>query len=195
MHKNIFGRQLKRDVNERKALFKGLMTSLVMHERIVTTEEKAKSIRGSVEKLVTKAKKKGIQARPLLLPYLHEDAVERLITDVAPRFSTRPGGYTRIIKIGRRFGDNASTVVMEWVEKSSKLKVPHFAEASRGKQSEKSKKTVNNSEEMQADLETKTVAKKGNKKLATAETQKDKDTQKKKEIQKENKAKKGEKKK
>lgn len=123
MKKHIFGRQLKRDVNERKALFKGLMSALVLGERIQTTEEKAKAIKGAIEKLVTKAKKKGALARSSLLPYLREDAVKRMIIDIAPRFSGRPGGYTRIIKLGRRFGDNASMVVMEWVENSSKLKV------------------------------------------------------------------------
>jgi large subunit ribosomal protein L17 len=117
MKKNVFGRQFKRDHNERKALFKGLMTSLVLHERIETTEEKAKAIKGSVEKLVTKAVKQGAASERLLLPYLHEDAVKKMITDIAPRFMTRPGGYTRIIRIGRRFNDDASMVVIEWVEK------------------------------------------------------------------------------
>ncbi len=119
MKKNVFGRQFKRDTNERKALFKGLMTSLVMHERIQTTEEKAKSIKGNVEKLVTKALKKGENAKRELLPYLKEDAVKKMIADIAPRFANRRGGYTRIIKLGRRFGDNASVVVLEWVELGS----------------------------------------------------------------------------
>ena len=123
MKKHIFGRRFKRDLNERKALFKGLMSALVLGERIQTTEEKAKAIKGALEKLVTKAKKKGEKATALLLPYLREDATKRMITEIAPRFSDRPGGYTRIIKLGRRFGDNASMVVMEWVENSSKLKV------------------------------------------------------------------------
>ena len=121
MKKNIFGRQFKRDHNERKALFKGLMTSLVLHERIETTEEKAKAIKGSVEKLVTKAVKQGAAAERLLLPYLHEDAVKKMITDIAPRFTNRPGGYTRIVRLGRRFNDNASVVVIEWVERPALL--------------------------------------------------------------------------
>lgn len=118
MKKNIFGRQLKRDINERKALFKNLMTSLVLHDRIQTTEPKAKAVKASVEKLVTKAKKKGANATSDLLPYLHRDAVKKIINDIAPRFSKRNGGYTRIMKLGRRFGDDASTVIMEWVESS-----------------------------------------------------------------------------
>jgi len=120
MKKQIFGRQLKRDIDERKALFKGLMSSLIMYERIETTAEKAKSIRGQVEKLVTKAKNnESTHARRLLEAYLTHDALQKMLTDVAPRFANRPGGYTRIIKIGNRFSDNASMVIMEWVEKGS----------------------------------------------------------------------------
>ncbi len=118
MKKNVFGRQFKRDHNERKALFKGLMTQLVLHERIETTEEKAKAIKGSVEKLVTKAVKLGKNSERLLLPYLNEDAVKKMINEIAPRFTTRPGGYTRIVRLGKRFNDNATVVFIEWVEKA-----------------------------------------------------------------------------
>lgn len=116
MNKNIYGRHLKRDTNERKALFKSLMTALVLRERIQTTHEKAKAIRGSIEKLVTKAKKKGILAARELTPYLQKDAINKMISDIALRFVDRPGGYTRIVKLGHRFGDDAKVVVMEWVE-------------------------------------------------------------------------------
>lgn len=117
MRKNVFGRQLKRDVNERRALFKGLMSSLVLHERIQTTEEKAKSIKSQVEKLVTKARVGGRSAESLIQPYLNSEAVKKMMTQVAPRFTDRKGGYTRIIRVGKRFNDNASLVLMEWVEK------------------------------------------------------------------------------
>lgn len=124
MKKQVFGRQLKRDTNERKALFKGLVSSLTMYERIETTEEKAKAIKGHVEKLVTKAKKNNsVQARQMLQAYLTNEALQKMVTDVAPRFSDRPGGYTRIIKIGNRFSDNASMVIMEWVEKGTKVEI------------------------------------------------------------------------
>lgn len=118
MKKNVFGRQFKRDTNERKALFKSLMSALVLKERIKTTEEKAKAIRGQVEKLVTKAKQKGESASSLLSSHLLPAAVEKLISDIAPRFQNHPGGYTRIVKLGRRFGDNARIVLMEWTELS-----------------------------------------------------------------------------
>ena len=124
MKKSVFGRQFKRDANERKALFKNLLTSLVLEERIKTTEAKAKAIRGAAEKLVTKAKKGGINVYKSLHPDINQEAVVKIIADIAPRFATRQGGYTRIIKIGkRRVADNAGMVFLEWTEKSTKLKV------------------------------------------------------------------------
>src|SRR4051812_16188173 len=108
MKKQVYGRKFKRDVNERKALFKGLLSSLVLHERIETTEEKAKAIKGDFDKIVTKAKKGGEQAMRLVQPHLAPSAVAKLVQDIAPRFATRPGGYTRIIRVRRRFNDDAS---------------------------------------------------------------------------------------
>lgn len=118
MRKNVFGKKFKRDINERKALFKSLMSSLVLQERIKTTEEKAKAIRGQVEKLVTQSKKKGENATSLLSAHLSPFAIKKMITDLGPRFVNRPGGYTRIIKLGRRRSDSAKMALMEWVETS-----------------------------------------------------------------------------
>ncbi len=120
MRKNVFGRQLKRDANERKALFKNLLTSLVLEERITTTPAKAKAIKAAADKLVTKAKKGGDVALRALAPDVRHIAVEKLINQIAPRFVTREGGYTRIIKVGRRVADNAPQVIMEWVVKGEK---------------------------------------------------------------------------
>jgi large subunit ribosomal protein L17 len=116
MRKNIFGRQFKRDANERKALFKGLISSLILRSRIKTTEEKAKSIKGEVDKIITKAKSDLAKARYLLQGQLPQRVIDRVISEIAPRFSQRQGGYTRIIRIGRRFSDNAQMVLMEWTE-------------------------------------------------------------------------------
>lgn len=135
MRKQVFGRKFKRDANERKALIKGLMNDLVLKETLKTTEEKAKSIKGQVEKLVTKAKIKGDAARTLLQPYLTPKAIEKVIKELAPRFAGRPGGYTRIVKLGERFGDNASMAVIEWVEKT---KEPRETEEPKGKEKVKS---------------------------------------------------------
>ncbi|MCL6096247.1 MAG: 50S ribosomal protein L17 [Patescibacteria group bacterium] len=116
MKKHIFGRKFKRDVAERKALFKGLMSSLVLHEKIETTEEKAKAIKGELDKLVTNAKKDGVLARKLLSSKLSAEALEKMIKDIAPRFDKRQGGYTRTVRLGKRFGDDATMVVVEWTE-------------------------------------------------------------------------------
>lgn len=136
MRKQIFGRKFKRDINERKALFKGLASSLVLKERITTTEEKAKAIKGHVEKLVTKAKRTDLRhAQSLLEPYLTLEAVEKVLHDIAPRFTNRPGGYTRIMRVGKRFNDNASMVFIEWVEKSVPLR--SALQSSKGQAKEK----------------------------------------------------------
>lgn len=117
MKKHVFGRHFKRDANERKALFKNLLTSLIIEERITTTEAKAKSIKGAADKLVTKAKKGGPDAFRSLAPDIRYDAVTKLVNTIAPRFAQRQGGYTRIIKVGRRVADNAPQVIMEWVDR------------------------------------------------------------------------------
>ena len=119
MRKQVFGRKFKRDANERKALLKGLMNDLIIKESITTTEEKAKAIKGAVEKLVTKAKIKGEAATAILQQYLTVAAMEKVLHDLALRFAERPGGYVRIIKLGKRFGDNANMAVIEWVEKTT----------------------------------------------------------------------------
>ncbi|HUD04444.1 MAG TPA: 50S ribosomal protein L17 [Patescibacteria group bacterium] len=144
MKKNVFGRKLSRDKNERHALFTSLMSALVMKERIITTEAKAKAIRADVEKLVTKAKEGSNAAKLILKKGLSQAAFDKILNEIAPRFANKQGGYVRLIKSGRRFGDDAPTVVMEWTEVASAI-VPaqavkvkpststHSAEASRVK--------------------------------------------------------------
>ncbi len=115
MRKQVFGRKFKRDKNERKALFSGLISGLILKGRISTTLEKAKAVQGDAEKLVTRAKK-GEAARIELKKSLKPFEVDKMINQIAPVFKDRPGGYTRIIKTGKRFSDNASTAILEWVE-------------------------------------------------------------------------------
>ncbi len=124
MRKKIFGRRFKRDINQRKALFRSLMRELVLQERIKTTEAKAKSIKSEIEKHVTRAKNQGEEARVHLQKTFHQDVVDKLIKDIAPRFAQRPGGYTRIIRLGNRVKDDASMVYIEFVEKSSIIEEP-----------------------------------------------------------------------
>ena len=89
------------------------MSSMILNERIKTTEAKAKAIKGEVEKLVTRAKK---GKKDLVSGSIYPNAFDKLFNDIARRFEGRAGGYTRIVKIGQRFGDRASLVVLEWVE-------------------------------------------------------------------------------
>lgn len=121
MRKNIFGRQLSRDTNERKALFKSLASALVMNERIHTTHAKAKSIRPYIEKLITQARVGGMTSSRLIEPYLTKPALEKMMLQVAPRFVGRPGGYTRIVYTGTRIADNAPVALIEFVEKGQLL--------------------------------------------------------------------------
>src|ERR1035437_4312381 len=116
MKKNVYGRKLSRDKNERRALFMSLMSALVMEERIVTTSAKAKAIRADVEKLITKAKDGSNAAKLVLKKSLSQKAYDKILKEIAPRFDKKQGGYVRLIKAGRRFGDDAPTVVMEWTE-------------------------------------------------------------------------------
>ncbi len=122
MYKRTFGRKFNKDSNQRKALFKGLMRSLALNESIKTTESKAKAIKGEFESHITKAKR-GEEARYHLVKHLSEDAVDRLIKDIAPRMKERAGGYTRIIRMGARTKDNAEMVLLELVAKGEKAVV------------------------------------------------------------------------
>lgn len=122
MRKGVFGRQFNKDTNQRKALFKGLMRSFALNESIKTTESKAKAIKGEFERHITKAKL-GEEARYHLVKHLSEDAVDRLIKDIAPRMKDRNGGYTRIVRLGARVKDNAEMVLLELVEKGEKAVV------------------------------------------------------------------------
>lgn len=160
MRKQVFGRQFKRDKNERKALFNGLISSMILHGRINTTEEKAKSIKADVEKIVTKAKKDEATARRLLKGILKDHEIDKMINEVGPRFKNRAGGYTRIIKTGRRFSDNASMAIMEWVEGPTDAKALAGKKASDDKKLKASKKEV---KKPAVKKPAKKVAKKGSK--------------------------------
>ena len=117
MRKRIFGRRLKRDTNERKALFKSLMIGLILNGKISTTEAKAKAIKADVEKLVTIGKTKGEDAkRQLMSRLVNEKASDKIIAEIAPKFAERVGGYTRILRVGNRKKDGASMVLLMWTE-------------------------------------------------------------------------------
>lgn len=123
MKKKIFGKKLKRDTNERKGLFKSLMSELVLREQIKTTSLKAKAIRSEIERLVTKLKKSDIAKSKLFQGSLSYEVFTKLRDNIAPRFVNRNGGYTRVIKMAPRVRDNAEMVILEWTEKSKALEV------------------------------------------------------------------------
>ncbi|MBI4038269.1 50S ribosomal protein L17 [Candidatus Daviesbacteria bacterium] len=114
MRHRVYGRTLGRDKNERTALFKNLVHSLLTYGTIETTEAKAKSIKGLVDKIINLAKSKNSQR--LLASYLVSKPIrERLISEVAPKLSGRNSGYTSLVKLGRRLGDNSMIVRMSLI--------------------------------------------------------------------------------
>jgi large subunit ribosomal protein L17 len=111
------GRKLGRDSAHRKALYSNLAGALIEHGRIKTTEAKAKEVRPIVEEMITLGKRGDVAAHRHAVAFLRSKSVtRRLFADVAPRFADRPGGYTRIVKIGPRQGDAALMVYLELVD-------------------------------------------------------------------------------
>jgi large subunit ribosomal protein L17 len=111
------GKKLGRDSAHRKALYANLACSLIEHERIKTTEAKAKAVKPYAEKMITLGRRGDLHARRQALAELRtQEIVHKLFADIAPRMADRPGGYTRIIKIGHRPGDAAEMVYLELVD-------------------------------------------------------------------------------
>lgn len=124
MRHGVAGRHLGRNSAQRKMLFRNLVRELYLHERIITTEAKARSIRADAEKLITKAKHGvssdtyRVHAQRQVVAYLNDKTVAKKVFDeFAPRYAARNGGYTRMIKIGKRQGDAADMVVLELVDR------------------------------------------------------------------------------
>jgi|SRR3989304_3201033 len=117
MRHKVSGRQLAGDSSHRKALYRNLVTDLLDHEKITTTEPKAKEVRSMAEKMITLGKAKDLAARRKALAFVYDEKVVTKVFDqYAVRYIDRPGGYTRIIKLGPRRGDNAPMVRLELVE-------------------------------------------------------------------------------
>jgi len=160
MQHNRAGRKLGRTTAHRKALFRNQLSSLITHERIQTTLPKAKDLRPLIEKMVTLGKRGGLHARRLVLKTIPEaPTVKKLFEEIAPRFQSRAGGYTRILKLGRRPGDGAEMAILEfidfdWAHRQAEKKVAAKA-AEEKKQSllEKAKKLVAGKGEGKADGE------------------------------------------
>ena len=111
------GRKLGRDASHRKALYSNLTCSLIEHGRIRTTEAKAKAVRPIAEQMITLGRRGDVHARRQALAYLRtQEVVHQLFSEVAPRFRDRPGGYTRVVKLGPRAGDAAPMAYLELVD-------------------------------------------------------------------------------
>ena len=111
------GKKLGRDSAHRKALYSNLAGALIEHGRIKTTLAKAKAVRPIAEQMITLGRRGDLHARRQALAYLHSnEVVTMLFSEVAPRFTDRPGGYSRIVKLGPRWGDSAEMVYLELVD-------------------------------------------------------------------------------
>jgi len=114
-------KKLGRNRSHRIALYKAMATALFRHERIRTTQVKAKEMRRVVERLISRAKQDTVHNRRLIARSIADKAVlAKLFTDIAPRFASRPGGYTRILKLGPRYGDASEMVLWELVERKER---------------------------------------------------------------------------
>ncbi len=123
MKHNIKHRKLNRTSSHRKALLMNLSNALIKHEQITTTLPKAKELRPFIEKVVTLGKKGDLSARRKTMSILQDEKMTKKVFDIfADRYNERNGGYTRIIKLGNRFGDNAPTAVIELVDRDEDAK-------------------------------------------------------------------------
>ena len=117
MRHRVRGRKLGRTTAHRKALFRNQLTALFTHDRIVTTLAKAKELRPMAERMVTLAGTGSLPARRKVLTMVPDkEVVRRLFEEIAPRFTDRPGGYTRVMRLGRRRGDGAELAIIEFVD-------------------------------------------------------------------------------
>jgi large subunit ribosomal protein L17 len=117
MRHNVSGRSVGRSSGHRQAMLRNLVTELLAYEEIKTTEAKAKEVRGIAEKMITLGKQGGLDARRQALNFVYDKSVvDKVFSQLAPRFAERPGGYTRITRLGNRLGDGATMVQLELVE-------------------------------------------------------------------------------
>ena len=117
------GRKLNRSSSHRRAMLRNLVTSLLQHEHLQTTDAKAKEMRGWVDRMITLGKRNTLHARRQAAAFVRgRDIVKKLFDDIAPRFADRPGGYTRITKLGSRHGDAAPVSLIELVERTDRAR-------------------------------------------------------------------------
>jgi large subunit ribosomal protein L17 len=123
MRHRISGRKLNRTSSHRKAMFGNMAVALIKHEQITTTLPKAKELRGIVDRLITLGKNGDLHARRRAMAVLHDAGlVDKLFTTLAERYADRPGGYTRVMRAGFRYGDSAPIGIIELVERDEDAK-------------------------------------------------------------------------
>src|SRR5512146_2301464 len=149
MKHRIAGRRLDRTTEHRTAMFRNLVTSLFRHERIVTTTPKAKELKRFADKVITLAKRATPHARRIANRDVRDvEVLNKLFGPLADRFKARPGGYTRLVRVGRRAGDNAELAVIELVDRApaaagegeGEEKAPKKAKAPKGEKAAKAPK-------------------------------------------------------
>lgn len=119
MAHRIDGRKLGRPTDHRLALFRNLVTDLLRHEKIITTEAKAKEVRGLAERVITMGKRGDLHARRRAMGFVYDKkVVEKVFDELGPRYASRPGGYSRMVKLGPRLGDGARMAQLELIEEA-----------------------------------------------------------------------------
>lgn len=117
MRHRVKGRKLKRTASHRRATLRSLATAVLKHKRIKTTLAKAKEGRSYVERLITKARKNDLHSKRLVMSEIHDkEVVKELFAEIVPKIGDRPGGYTRVVKLGTRAGDAAQMAILELVD-------------------------------------------------------------------------------
>ncbi len=132
--------KLGRKPDERVRLLRNLVTSLIIHERVVTSPAKARAARSMVEKIVSRGRTDTLHARRIVARAVYgSEAVRKVFSDLGPRYVERPGGYTRILKLGSRMGDAAEACILEFVDSPTAFK-PEDKKGSKDKKEKKEKK-------------------------------------------------------
>ena len=148
MRHNVKGRKLGRTASHRSALLNSLATSLLKHKRIRTTVAKAKEARGYVDTIITKARKNDLHSIRQVMKVIHDkEVVKELFNEIIPKIGDRPGGYTRVVKLGNRIGDAAGMAILELVDYNDVINKK--AEEKKEKREEKRKAKAEKEEEIE----------------------------------------------
>lgn len=164
MRHRVKGRKLGRTASHRNALMRSLCTALLKHKRIRTTEAKAKEARGFIEKLITKSRKNDLQAVRNVMSVINDrEVVKEFFGEIIPKIGERPGGYTRVIKLGSRPGDAAAMAILELVDYNDIAN--QKAEERKEKREQRAQEKAAEKHEKEAPVEEATLVSESNEKL------------------------------